>query len=156
MVKIDTKFVTKTVVPRVVKAAIWGALTFLVMYQLPQMLIPSDIPAGLLPFDVKAKLLDFAIIAVFFAVVGKLLAGTIYGCAFGIGKAIVIMVYFFGLANGGILDMTFPVADTTTLSITVDISNILLMVVSVNLLSITKNLFEAITLMTDKSSTFES
>ena len=150
MVELNADSVMKHVFPRVFKAAIWGTVTFIIVYYLPMMLIPSDIPQDIIPFDYTAKLLDFALISVMFTVLGQLFSGTIFGCGFGVAKAIVIISYFFIVSEGGIFSVTVPVSGVT-LNVTLDISIILLMIVSVNLLSIAKNLFEAITLLTEKT-----
>ena len=146
MAELNAKLILKTVVPRVLKAAVWGSLTFLIVYQLPMMLYPTDF----LPVDYAVALFDFAIISVFFAVVGQLFSGTIIGCGFGIAKAIVIIAYFFWVSEGGVFSITLPISEVTV-NLAVDISIFLLMVVSVNLLAIAKNLLEAITILTEKS-----
>jgi len=150
MAELNSDFVMKTVFPRVFKAAVWGAFTFVIVYYLPMMLIPSDIPQDIIPFDYTAKLFDFALISVLFTVLRQLFSGTIFGCGFGVAKAIVVIAYFFMVSDGGIFDVAVPVSGVT-LNVSLDISIILLMIVSVNLLSIAKNLFEAITLLTENS-----
>jgi len=146
MAEFNAKLILKTVVPRVLKATVWGSLTFLIVYYLPMMLYPTD----LLPVDYATTLFDFAIISVFFTVVGQLFSGTIIGCGFGIAKAIVIIAYFFVISEGGIFSVTLPISEVTV-NLAVDISIFLLMVVSVNLFAIAKNLLEAITILTEKS-----
>ena len=150
MAELNAKFVTKTVLPRVLKATVWGTFTFVLVYYLPLMLIPKDIPQNIIPFDYTAQLLDFAMISIFFAVVGQLFSRTIIGCGFGIARALVIIAYFFVVSDGGVFSVTLPISEVTV-NLTLDITIILLMIVSVNLLSIAKNLFEAITLLTEKS-----
>lgn len=146
MAELNAKLILKKAIPRVLKATVWGSLTFLVVYYLPMMLYPTDI----LPFDYATQLIQFAAIAVFFAVVGQLFSGTIIGCGFGIARALVIIAYFFAVSDGGVFSVTLPVTEVTV-NLAVDISILLLMIVSVNLLSIAKNLLEAITLLTEKS-----
>ena len=146
MAELNAKLILKTVVPRVLKAAVWGSLTFLIVYQLPMMLYPTD----LFPVDYTAALFDFAIISIFFAVAGQLFSGTIIGCGFGIARALVIIAYFFVISEGGIFSVTLPISEVTV-NLAVDISIFLLMVVSVNLFAIAKNLLEAITILTEKS-----
>jgi len=150
MAELNANFVTKTVLPRVLKAAVWGTFTFVMVYYLPLMLIPQDLPQNILPFDYTAQLLDFAVISVLFAVVGQLFSGTVIGCGFGIARALVIIAYFFVVSEGGVFSVTLPISEVTV-NLTLDISILLLMIVSVNLLSIAKNLFEAITLLAEKS-----
>jgi len=150
MAELDSNFVTKTVLPRVLKAAVWGTFTFVMVYYLPLMLIPQDIPKNMLPFDYTAQLLNFAVISVFFAVVGQLFSGTVIGCGFGIARALVIIAYFFVVSEGGVFSITLPISEVTV-NLTLDISTILLMIISVNLLSIAKNLFEAISILNEAS-----
>jgi len=150
MAELNANFVTKTVLPRVLKAAVWGTFTFVMVYYLPLMLIPKDMPPNILPFDYATQLFDFALISVFFAVVGQLFSGTVIGCGFGIARALVIIAFFFVVSEGGVFNVTLPISDLTV-NLRLDISTLLLMVVSVNLLSIAKNLFEAISLLTEKS-----
>ena len=146
MAEAIAKLFLKEAFPRVLKATVWGALTFLVVYWLPMMLYPTDI----LPLDYSTPLFQFATIAVFFAVVGQLFSGTIIGCGFGVAKAIVIIAYFFAVSDGGVFSVTLPISELTV-NLAVDISILLLMIVSVNLFNIAKNLLEAITLLTEKS-----
>jgi len=150
MAELNAKLIMKTVLPRVLKAAVWGTFTFVLVYYLPLMLIPKDIPQNIIPFDYTAQLFDFAMISIFFAVVGQLFSGTVIGCGFGIARAIVIIAYFFVVSDGGVFSVTLPISEVTV-NLTLDITVILLMIVSVNLLSIAKNLLEAITLLTEKS-----
>jgi len=146
MAELNAKLILKKAVPRVLKATVWGALNFFVVYCLPMMLYPTDI----LPLDYSTLLINFAAIVVFFAVVGQLFSGTIIGCGFGIAKAIVIIAYFFAVSDGGVFSVTLPISELTV-NLAVDISILLLMIVSVNLFNIAKNLLEAITLLTEKS-----
>ncbi len=154
MAELNTKLIMKTVLPRVLKATVWGTFTFVMVYYLPLMLIPKDIPQNIIPFDYTAQLLDFAMISIFFAVVGQLFSGTVIGCGFGIARAIVIIAYFFVVSDGGVFSVTLPISEVTV-NLTLDITIILLMIVSVNLLSIAKNLLEAITILTEKSTNID-
>ena len=146
MAEAISKLFMKEAFPRVLKAMVWGSVTFLVVYWLPMMLYPTH----MLPLDYATPLLQFATIAVFFAVVGQLFSGTIIGCGFGVAKAIVVIAYFFTISDGGVFSVTLPISELTV-NLAVDISAILLMVVSVNLINIAKNLLAAIILLTEKS-----
>ena len=150
MAEAIAKLFMKEAFPRVLKATVWGSVTFLVVYWLPMMLYPTDI----LPLDYSTPLFQFATIAVFFAVVGQLFSGTIIGCGFGIAKAIVIIAYFFAVSDGGVFSVTLPISELTV-NFAVDISILLLMIVSVNLLNIAKNLLAAIDLLTEKSTNID-
>ena len=154
MVELDSNFIMNTVFPRVMKAALMGALTVMVVYYLPLSLLPNNIPQNIMPFDYRAQLFQFALISVFFAVAGQLFAKTVVGHGFGIAKALVIIAYFMVVSNGGMFSLAVPVGDFT-LNVTVDITIFLLMVVAVNLLSIAKNLLGAINILTEKSTNID-
>ena len=146
MVKLDSKLFMKTILPRVIKAAIWGVISYLLVYYLPQMLLSSD----MVPMDFSESLFDYGLITVFFVIMGQLFSGTIIGCGFGIAKALTIMVFFFSVADGGLFSMTLPITEVVV-NLTFDISVILVMIVSVNLFDIARNLLEAIIILTDKT-----
>jgi hypothetical protein len=146
MAELNARLIMKKAIPRVLKAAVWGSLTYILVYYLPLILFPSEI----LPFDYTPELLNFAIIAVFFAVVTVLFSGTILGYGLGVARAIVIITYFFVVSGYGVFSVTLPIMEIQV-NLTVDISIILLMIVSVNLLDIVRNLLQAITLLTKKS-----
>ncbi len=150
MAELNAKLIMKKSIPRVLKAAVWGILTLIVVYYLPLMLIPRELTQNILPFDYTAQLLDFALIAVFFAVVEQLFSGTIIGCGLGIARAFVILAYFFAVSNGGVFSVSLPITEIT-INLTVDITIILVMLVSVSLLDIARNLLKAINLLTSKS-----
>ena len=94
MVELDSNFIMNTVFPRVIKAALMGVLTIMLVYYLPLLLLPNYIPQNMISFDYKAQIFQFALISVFFAVAGQLFAKTVIGHGFGIAKAVVIIAYF--------------------------------------------------------------
>jgi len=150
MAELNAKSIVRELYPRALKATVWGSVTFLVVYYLPMMLYPTD----MLPLDYATPLFQFAIIAVFFAVAGQLFSGTIIGCGFGVAKAIVIIAYFFAVSDGGVFSVTLPISELTV-NLAVDISVLLLMIVSVNLINIAKNLLAAIDLLTEQSTNID-
>ena len=151
MVKLTIDMILKQVLPRILKAAVWGSVTFLVVYYLPMMLYPQQ----LLPVDYSTPLIHFAIISVFFTVVGQLLSGTIIGCGFGVARALVIIVYFFTISEGGVFSLTLQDIEVV-IHLSVDMGTILLMIVSVNLFDIARNLLEAINILTQKAANIHS
>ena len=60
------------------------------------------------------------------------------------------MLFFFSVADGGLFSVTVPVTEVVV-NVTFDISVILLMIISVNLFDIARNLLEAISLLTDQT-----
>ena len=146
MAKLDLSLILKEAVPRILKAVIWGSLTFLIVYYLPMMFYPQE----LLPIDYVTPLIQFATISVFFAVAGQLFSGTIIGCSFGVARAIVVIAYFFMLSDGGIFSITLPFGEVTV-NFALDLTLFLLMIIAVNLLSIAKNILEAISILAENS-----
>jgi hypothetical protein len=146
MVELNSRFILKKVVPRVLKAVVWGSLTYVIVYWLPLKLFPSMI----IPVDFASEVVSFAIITVFFAVAGALLSGTIFGYGLGVARAIIIIAYFLSISDIGIISVTLPVAEVP-LKFIVDISIILLMIISVNLLDLVSNILQALTFLTEKS-----
>jgi hypothetical protein len=146
MVKLNKEFFTKTLIPRVFKATLLGSITFLISYYLPTIILSKDI----LPFEYETAILDFGLIFVFFVVVGQLFSGTVIGCGIGIARALIIMIYFFSVSDGGIFNIELPI-DEGIINLTVNISIILLMIISVNLLDIVKNILSAINIIGEKS-----
>jgi hypothetical protein len=150
MAEAIAKLFMKEAFPRVLKATVWGTVTFLAVYWLPMMLYPTDI----FPLDYVTPLFQFATIAVFFAVAGQLFSGTVIGYGFGVARAIVVIAYFFSVSDGGVFSVSLPISELTV-NLAVDISVLLLMVVSVNLINIAKNLLAAIVLLTEKSTNID-
>jgi hypothetical protein len=146
MAELNMSLILKKAVPRILKAVIWGSLTFLIVYYLPMMFYPQE----LLPIDYVTPLIQFATIAVFFAVAGQLFSGTIIGCGFGVARAIVVIAYFFMLSDGGVFSMTLPIGEVT-INLAFDLSLFLLMIIAVNLLGMAKNILEAISLLAENS-----
>ena len=146
MAELDMSLILKKAVPRILKAVVWGSLTFMIVYYLPMMIFPQE----LLPFDYVTPLIQFSIISVFFAVAGQLFSGTIIGCGFGVARAIVLIAYFFMLSDSGIFSITLPVNEVI-INIKFDLSLFLLMIIAVNLLSMAKNILEAINLISENA-----
>lgn len=135
--KVNTKGLVKKLIPRILKAAIWGTLTFVFVYYLPTLIYPmSFLPAGYNQFFYL-----FAGICVFFAVVTKLFSGTILEYAFSITKALIIIIYFITVFNGGIVSLTMPMEEATV-NLVVDLKAILTILILVNLLGIAKTMFQ--------------
>ena len=146
MAELNLSLILRKAIPRILKAVIWGSLTFLLVYHLPMMFYPQE----LLPIDYITPLVQFAAIAVFFAVAGQLFSGTIIGCGFGVARAIVIIAYFFMLSNSGVFSISLPINEVTV-NLTIDLSLFLLMIIAVNLLGIAKNVLESISILEEKT-----
>jgi hypothetical protein len=150
MVELSVRLTLKKVLPRVLKAAVWGSLAYILVYYLPLILVPSET----LPFDYSTALLNFAIITIFFTVAMMLFSDTIIGYGLGIARALIIIAYFFAVSDSGVLSVTMPIMEVPV-KLTVDVSIILLMVISVNLLDIVRNLLKVIVFLTEKSTSVD-
>ncbi|NIW14546.1 MAG: hypothetical protein GWN31_11585, partial [Candidatus Thorarchaeota archaeon] len=96
-------------IPRTIKAALWGTFTYVFVYYLPRLIYPMDV----LPLEYNQFLYLFVGIAVFFAVVVKFFSGTILEHAFSIARALILIIYFVAVFNGGIISLTMPMEETT-------------------------------------------
>lgn len=146
---LSAKSLTKKLFPRFLKAAIWGTLTYLLVYHLPMLIYPLKA----LPFEFAPQLLYlFVTIAVFFAVITQLFSGTVLGYAFGIAKALIMIAYFIYVFSGGVISLTMPISGTTV-DLVVDLRAFLTMIISVNLLALAKNMLQITNLLAKKVET---
>ena len=127
----------KKMVPNVFKAAVWGVITYVLVGYLPTLLFPIDF----LPFGYNQLFDLFVGIAVFFAVITNLFSGTIFGYAFSIARALIMIIYFIAAFSGGIISLIMPMQEFTV-SIVVDVKAFLIILVLVNLLAIGKSLLQ--------------
>jgi len=134
----NTRAIIKKIVPRVFKAALWGFITYLLVYYPLTLIYPFE----LLPFAYNQLFNVFVTIVVFFAVVTKLFSGTILEYAFSIAKTLIIITYFFYVLNGGIISLTVPVSETTV-NLVLDLRTFLSMLIFVNLLALAKSILQA-------------
>lgn len=140
----------KKLIPRILKAALWGTFTFVFVYYLPMLLYPMD----LLPLDFNQFFYLFVGIAVFFAVITKLFSGTILEHAFSIARALVMIVYFIVVLNGGIISLTMPMEEAAV-NLVVDLKAILAILILVNLLGIAKSMFHVTMFLAKKVETIQ-
>jgi hypothetical protein len=124
-------------IPNVFKAAVWGIITYVIVGYLPTLLFPI----GFLPFGYNQLFDLFVGIAVFFAIITNLFSGTIFGYAFSIARALIMIIYFIAAFDGGIISLTMPMQEFTV-SLMVDVKSFLAILVLVNLLGIGKNLLQ--------------
>ena len=143
--KRKTRMLIKEVVIRVFKAALWGLITYLIVYYPTTRVYPF----ALMPFEYSQLFNVFVMMLVFFAVVTKLFSGTILEYAFGIAKALFVMTYFFYVFKGGIINLTIPISETIV-NVVLDLRAVLAMLIFVNLLALTKSFLQAINYVTKK------
>jgi len=135
----DGKAILKKILPRVVKAVLSGIIIYLAFYFLSS-LIPEVLFLGY-----EQLIFVFTMILIVFAVLHELSAGTILQYAISFVKALFLMIYFVYGLKGGIITATMG-----AMHFIVDIRVFLAMLVFVNVLGLTKSVFEAINFLSGK------
>ena len=139
------KTLIRKMIPNVLKAAVWGIITYVFVGYLPTLIFPMDF----LPFGYNQLFDLFVGIAVFFAVITNLFSGTIFGYAFNIAKGLVMIIYFIIAFNGGIISLTMAMSEVVV-SLVVDVKAFLVILVLVNLLGIGKTLLQVTSFLAKK------
>ncbi len=104
----------------------------------------------LFPLEYNQFFYLFVGIAVFFAVVVKFFSGTILEHAFSIARALILIIYFVAVFNGGIISLTMPM-EATTVDLVVDLKAFLAILVLMNLLEIAKSIFSLTSFLAKKA-----
>jgi hypothetical protein len=130
--------------PRILKATLWGTVTFLVYYLPYNYLLPSLLTLpGVSDLALETSFSVFLIIVVFFAVIIKLFSGSIFQHVFSIARGLILMVYFIYAFEGGIMALA-PSIGGATFNIILDLRILLAMFILISLLGIGKSLLHAI------------
>ena len=145
----DKTFARKFV-PRIIKAALLVVITYLPFYFLSTLIEPYQ---SFFPWYGPTTEI-FAAVFIVFLVIGVLTSGTIYQYVFGVARAMLMMIYFTHILNGGIVTLALPLEEVP-IKIMVDLTVILAMLVFVCLLGIGKNVVQAIDFVSAKSETSE-
>jgi hypothetical protein len=151
----DVKALVKKIMPRVVKAALKGFIMFLLTYLLPTLMMdammPTELPFGTLPSEYMTLFNVFSAIIVFFAVVTELFSGTIFQHIFSTGKALILIMYFICVLNGGIITSAFQIpGQGQVIHIFADLRVFLAILIFVNLLGFAKSMFQAVDFLSGK------
>ncbi len=146
----------RIILPRVLRAAFWGFIMG------GELLIPlyvfdfGEQLEGLLP----AELFGFtSLVFVFmgFEIAIQLLHGTILQYALSIGRSVASMIVLVLMTNGGVMSLSFssssqlPIPAGMVISFTIDFRTILGAFLLFSLLSVTKNLLQAINFLSQKA-----
>lgn len=133
------------IVPRVVKAAFFGGLYFLLEFYLPLQILPiEEMPWG------YSSLFYLPVAAfIIFEVVIKLTSGTIFEHGFAAARAFIIMALLVYLSQGGIMNIEVPLGETF-LQVTVDFRIYLVIFLFTSLLGFTANILRAIGYLSEK------
>jgi hypothetical protein len=146
----NTKLFVRKILPKVFKAALLAVITYLPMYFLSSLINPIISPIK--PFFPWYEQVTniFAAVFIFFLVVGVLFSGTVFQYVFGVARALVLMVFFICVLNGGIITLTVP-TEGASVNIMLDVTVVLAMLVLVCLLGIAKNVVQAIDFVSSKA-----
>jgi len=148
--KEQTKSFARKFVPRIIKAALLVIITYLPLYFISTFIEPFQ---GFFPWYMPTTNL-FAAVFMIFLVVGVFTSGTVYQYVFGVARALVTMIFFIYVLNGGIVALAVPVGGASV-NIMVDLRVILAMLVLTCLLMIGKNVVQAIDFVSAKGETKE-
>lgn len=146
----NIKAYLKGIVPRIFKAVLWGSITFLLVYYLPMQIYPLEA----LPFEDSQNIYVFSAITVFFVVAIKLFSETILEHAFSMTKAMVMMIYFIYIFDGGIISLSIPI-QATMVNLVVDFRVFLVMLILPNLLTLAKSLLQATNFLAKRSESLD-
>jgi len=143
MVREERKLL-RSIVPRTLKAALWGFITFL-MYYIPYqlLLLPALMFPEIFPMGINTLFNVFVAIAVFFAVAIQLFSGTIFQHVLSVAKALTLIIYFIYAFEGGIITLTPPIGEAT-FKIVADLRVFLAMLILIYLLGLAKSIIQAI------------
>jgi hypothetical protein len=146
----QTKTFARKFVPRIIKAALLVIITYLPLYFLSAFIEPFQ---SFFPWYAPTTNL-FAAVFMIFLVAGVFTSGTIYQYVFGVARALVMMIFFIYVLNGGIVALAVPV-EGASVNVMVDLTVILAMLVLICLLGIGKNVVQAINFVSAKVETKE-
>jgi len=145
-----TKSFARKFAPRAIKATLLVVITYLPFYFISTFIEPFQ---SFFPWYAPLTNI-FTTVFIILLVAGVFTSGTIYQYMFGVARALVTMIFFIYVLNGGIIALAMPIAETTV-NVMVDLRVILAMLVSVCLLGIGKNVVQAIDFASAKVETKE-
>ena len=146
----DSNSFIKKWLPRLLKALVWGMLHYLLVYFLPMQIFP----VGALPLENVTRLFQlFVMIVVVFAVVSKLFSGTVMEYAVNVVKAVVLIGYFLYVFGRGIFSLAMSISETTV-NLEVDLTVFLVVLISLNLLALAKNVLQTLQLLAEKAEVY--
>lgn len=143
----------RIILPRVVEAAFWsfimGAAFFVPLMLMQQLGIDESIQYGQIGFS------SMVVIFIAFEFAIHLLSGTIIRYALSTARTIISMALLIVVTNGGIITSTIPSGtlpyELKGVQITVDFSWILAALLVLSLLSIAKNILQALDFLSEKA-----
>jgi len=142
----------KILLPRILRAAGWGLLMggeLLIMSYIPE--VGGEL-YRYLPIE-PMEFSNFLILFIFFEVTIQLLRGTIFPYALRTARALISMILLVTITNGGVMTMTIQSTPETPLPtgmgiiLSIDFKAVLSVFLLLSLLSIIKNVLNAIDFM---------
>ena len=142
----------RKLLPRIAKAAVKGIVYFVLFYVLLTFLVSqlSEFAPQLFA-QYEQTVTIFAAILIFFVVASELTSGTIYQHALNIGKALILILFFVYALNGGILKLDIDIAEAQQVSLVVDLTVFLLMLITIDLLGLAKSVLQAVNFLSEKA-----
>ena len=157
----------RNIVWRVFKAVLYGSLTYLVGYYLPNTYLTMEaLPPQLAPPPqvgqmisgvqswVSSFLQSFTIIITVFTVAIQLLTGTILQYAFSFARGFTVMMFIIYAFQGGVIETTIP-AEGVTIFVKMDFKVFLAMFVAVSLLGMARSMLGVINFLSESEAPIE-
>lgn len=145
----------RILLPRVVRAALWGFLMGGEMLILLNIFGEMGTLLGI-PFVEPTDFQHFLLIFIGFEVAIQLLRGTIFPYALGITRALISMIILITITNGGVISMQvsstpqIPLPPGMTVTFTIEFKAVLTAALLLSSLGIMKNLLQAVRFLSEK------
>jgi len=137
----------KIIVPRVLRAILWGFIMGGEVLLLLNLTSFGEIEA-LIP-GLREELSAFILVSVIFEVAIQLLSGTIFRYVLSATRTIVFMGLLVLFTNGGVIASTFP--QIGGIQVTVDFKPLLAVLLSLSVLNIAKSILQAVDFLSQKT-----
>jgi hypothetical protein len=144
----------KIIIPRVLRAVIWGFIMggeMLLLLNLPQFLPEIGEEAmGMIPTQATANLSYFFMIFAGIEIAIQLLRGTIFPYPLSMVRSLISIILLVQMTNGGVMTITMQppagsqMAEGATIMLTLDFQPVLGVIIILSLVSIVKNLLQAV------------
>jgi len=153
----------KIIIPRVLRAILWGFIMggeMLLLLYLPQF-IPQfgEEAMEILPVQTTVGLSYFFLVFAGIEVTIQLLRGTVFPYVLSMARSIISIVLLIQMTNGGIMTFTIQppsgaqMAAGTSISFTLNFQPILGVILLLSIISVIKNLLQAVDYLSQKEET---
>jgi len=146
----DGKSLLKRVIPRAVKAIVWGFLMggeVLILYGVsPEF---RGFSSAVLPIE-EQSFFGLMLFLVAFEVAIQFTSGTIFPYALSGARALILMAFFYYATNVGVISVGTPSGETPV-RVIVDLRTVLAVLLMFSLLTLAKNVLQAIDFLSKKT-----